>query len=172
MWLFLASLTKNGCAYQFTHFFTYTIMEVAFIPKWLIKYISSNSTRQYEVNILISNILIISLFILFNHTLLRVMNAVPHFCLFDKILGIQCPVCGMTRAFCELSQSNIKEAIQLNLSSLFVASFFIFQIPLRICSLCKPQMQKNISKISKVFSYFVIIVIVANWLINLIISYL
>ena len=139
-------------------------MEIAILPKWLVKYISSDSSYQYEANILISNVLIIIVFALFGGLLLDMVNILPHFCLFEKITGIQCPVCGITRAFCELSKGNIVQACKLNLSSIFIALFFISQIPLRIYSICNPHRQKNIIKISRLFGRFVFIVIVVNWL--------
>ena len=147
-------------------------MEIAIFPRWLIRYISLNERNQYDVNILISNLFIIIIFIIFKDRLLVIANALPHFCLFDKITGVQCPVCGITRAFCELSKGNIFQACKLNLSSLFVVSFFVFQIPLRIFSLYKPKKQKIVANISKIFSWLVLLVIVINWLINLIIEYL
>jgi hypothetical protein len=145
-------------------------MEIALIPQWLIRYIFSDNNSQYEANILISNVLIIAVFILLGNVLLGMVNAIPHFCLFDYIIGVQCPVCGITRAFCELSRANIVAAYKLNLSSLFVALFFVIQIPLRICSLCKPQMRKRITKISKMLSRSVVIIIILNWSVNLMVG--
>ena len=145
-------------------------MEIAIIPKWLIRYVSLNERNQYEVNILISSLLIVTTFAVFKDTLLIIANALPHFCLFDKITGVQCPVCGITRAFCELSKGNIIQACKLNLSSLLVVAFFVFQIPLRVYSLYNPEKQEFATNISKIFSRLVLVVIVVNWLINLIMS--
>jgi len=144
-------------------------MEVAIIPEWLFKLLSLDERKKYEANVLISNLLIIIAFAIFGSRLLILANELPHFCLFNKIIGIPCPVCGITRAFCELSKGNITQAYYLNLSSLFVASFFVFQIPLRICSLYKPETQKIVTKISKTLGRLVLVIIVANWLINIII---
>lgn len=108
------------------------------------------------------------MFIVFKDILIVIANALPHFCLFDKITGVQCPVCGITRAFCELSKGNISRAYHLNVSSLFVASFFVSQIPLRTCSLWKPEAWIIVNNISKIFSRLVLVAIVVNWLIKLI----
>ena len=147
-------------------------MEIAIIPKWLIKHISFNERNHYEANILISTLFILIMFIVFKDTLLVVANALPHFCLFEKVTGVPCPVCGIIRAFCELSNGNILQAYHLNLSSLIIASFFIAQIPLRICSLYKHETQKKVTSISKILSRLVLAVIIINWLINLKIRYL
>ncbi|MBK9246743.1 MAG: DUF2752 domain-containing protein [Ignavibacteria bacterium] len=65
------------------------------------------------------------------------MNSIPHFCLFDKIFNYECPVCGTTRAFCDLSAGNITSAIRLNYSSMFVAVYIALQIPFRLITLTK-----------------------------------
>ena len=146
-------------------------MEIAIIPKWLLKFISSDSSYQYESNILISNLFIISVFTLFKNLLPEIVNALPHFCLFETITGIQCPACGIIRAFFELSKGNIVQACKLNFSSIFVALFFVSQVPLRIFSLCNPQLQSNITKISRWFSWVVLVVMAVNWFIYLAIRF-
>lgn len=142
-------------------------MEISIIPKWLMSYLSKNYLIQYQMNILISNILIITIFVLFRNSLLDFLSYIPHFCLFDKLIGIECPVCGTTRAFCEIAKGNLQKAFSLNLSSFFVASFFLFQIPLRLFSLYREKSIKRINIISRRLSYVVLAVIVANWLLNM-----
>jgi len=143
-------------------------MEIAIIPKWLIRYVYLNEKKSYEANLLISNLFIITVFFLFKDTLLLIANSLPHFCLFDKITGAPCPVCGITRSLCEISNGNFMQAYKLNLASFFVISFFVLQIPLRICSLYKPETQNIVNKISKIFSRLVLVAILMNWIINLI----
>ena len=142
-------------------------MEVSIIPRWLIRYFSDNCLRQININILISNILIIAIFVLFRNSLLDILNYIPHFCLFDKLIGIECPVCGTTRAFCEIATGNIRHAYNLNFSSFFVASFFIFQIPLRLFSLLKDKPVDKINMISKYYGNIVLIVILVNWILRI-----
>ncbi len=143
-------------------------MEITIIPKWLIKYVSSDFESQYDVNIILSNILIIGLFIIWGDKLLVLANKLPHFCLFDKVVGVQCPVCGVTRAFCKLSDGHIAEAGKLNFSVFFIVLFFVVQIPLRFFSLCKPQKRNLIISISKISNWVVLCAIIIIWLINLI----
>jgi hypothetical protein len=142
-------------------------MEISIIPKWLMSYLSKNYLIQYQMNILISNILIITIFVLLRNSLLDFLSYIPHFCLFDKLIGIECPVCGTTRAFCEIAKGNLQKALSLNLSSFFVALFFLFQIPLRLFSLYREKSIKRINLISRRLSYVVLAVIVANWLLNM-----
>jgi len=142
-------------------------MEISFIPRWLIKYFSKDYFRQNDLNILISNVFIICVFILFKNTLIYFLNLIPHFCLIDKIFGIECPVCGTLRAFCELSKGNIIKAYYFNFSSLFVASFFIFQIPLRLYSLIKQDVTKKVNLVSKNIGNILFLIILSAWVIQL-----
>lgn len=130
-------------------------------------YLSKNYLIQYQMNILISNILIVIIFVLFRNSFLGFLSYIPHFCLFDKLIGIECPVCGTTRAFCEIAKGNLPKAFSLNLSSLFVAFFFLFQIPLRLFSLYRMKSIKRINLLSRRLSYIVLAVIVVNWLLNI-----
>ena len=142
-------------------------MEIAIIPKFFIKHLSSDFNRQNDYNILISNLLILFYFAFSGSYLISILNYIPHFCLIDKITGIECPVCGTTRAFCELSSGNLTNAYHLNKTSILVALFFIIQIPLRIISIVGITKSIKINKISKVFSQAILTIILINWIINI-----
>lgn len=145
-------------------------MEIAIIPKWLIKYLSNDYFRQNDYNILISNSLIIIFFLTFKNVLIDFLGYIPHFCLIDKIIGVECPVCGTTRAFCELSKGNLNNAYFLNATSILVALFFISQIPLRLISLINERKSKIINIISKFLSQSILTIILLYWIINLFIN--
>ena len=85
----------------------------------------------------------------------------PHFslCAFRAITGIQCPGCGMTRAFLSLGQLKFKEAIQLNPFSLFLLITMI----LYICIGQSPSWLQN-----KVLIRITLIVVITVWLLRLI----
>ena len=107
------------------------------------------------------------LFIFTGSYLISILNYIPHFCLIDKITGIECPVCGTTRALCELSRGNLTNAFYLNKTSILVALFFIIQIPLRILSIVGITKSITINKISKYFSRVILTIILINWIIKL-----
>jgi hypothetical protein len=145
-------------------------MEIAIIPQFFIRKLTSNFYRQNDYNIILSNLFIIIFFALFSNSLMSILSYIPHFCLIDKLIGFECPVCGTTRAFCEISNGNITSAYQLNATSILVAAFFIIQIPLRLVSIFKEQHTKIINKISKYFSQTILAIILLNWIINLFIN--
>ncbi len=142
-------------------------MDIAIIPNWLIKYLSKGHVKQNNLNILISNLLIILFFLIFRNSIIGFLGHIPHFCIIDKIIGVECPVCGTTRAFCELSKGNLTNAYMLNTTSLLVALFFIAQIPLRLVALTNENKSKTINIISKYASRGVLTIIMLNWIFNL-----
>jgi len=146
-------------------------MVISILPKWLMNYFSKDFLRQNELNILISNIFILSFFVLFKNYLLIFLSYFPHFCLFDKIIGIECPVCGITRAFCEIAKGNLQLAYNLNLSSFFVFFFLLFQIPLRLISLNNEKYIGKINSISRFFSNLILMIILINWIVNVLLKY-
>jgi hypothetical protein len=142
-------------------------MEISFIPRWLIRFFSNDCLRQNDINILISNLLIISIFIIFKNSLMNFLNLLPHFCLFDKLIGVECPVCGTTRAFCEISKGNLSKAYNFNFASFSIAFYFVFQIPLRLFSLLNDGFHKKVNIISKYLGVAVLLIIVVCWVIKM-----
>jgi hypothetical protein len=141
-------------------------MEISILPKWLIKKLSKDIVIQNELNILISSLFIFFIFLILKQNVIELLNYVPHFCLFKKIVNIDCPFCGTTRAFCELANCNYKQALKLNFSSLFIALFLLFQIPLRIVGLCNKLSIEKINLISNYSGKVVFFIIIINWLLN------
>jgi hypothetical protein len=114
--------------------------------------------------------MIILFFLIFKNVLVEFLGYIPHFCLIDNVVGIECPVCGTTRAFCELSNGNLSNAYYLNATSILVALFFISQIPLRLISLINENKSKKINIISKFLSRNILAIILLTWIINLFIN--
>lgn len=139
-------------------------MEIAILPNWIIKYLTQNYSQQNDLNILISNIIIVSFFIIFKDSVIYSMNLIPHFCLIDKLFGIECPFCGTTRAFSELSKGEINNSIHLNFTSIFIALFFIIQIPLRLITLINKKNRIIFYKISKHLSFLILTIILFRWI--------
>lgn len=139
-------------------------MEIALFPQWLVKYISRNRNTQNDWNILISTILILFMFICLKSELISFLNNVPHFCLFDKLTGIQCPFCGTTRAFCAISEGSFNQAITLNASSFLLFIYFFIQIPIRITLIIQPASKLFHPKLSTYFGRGILIFILLNWI--------
>ncbi|WP_394330912.1 DUF2752 domain-containing protein [Aquimarina agarilytica] len=122
---------------------------------------------QNDWNILISTILLLLLFIILKSELISLLNNIPHFCLFDKLIGMQCPFCGTTRAFCAISEGSFNQAITFNTSSIILFIYFFIQIPLRIASLTQQSSNILYHKLSTYFGRGILIFILLNWIFNL-----
>jgi len=145
-------------------------MEISIIPRWILKYLSTDFLRQNDISILLSNLILIGTFILFKNSVVDFLNEIPHFCLIDRLLGVECPVCGITRGFCELSNGNLSKAFTLNSSTFPVALFFILQIPLRIFSLLNRHLRLKINFWSKYLSNTILVLIMVVWITKLLIN--
>ena len=138
-------------------------MEISFLPRWVFKWFSENFARQNDLNILVSSLLILLVFLYVKDFGLAFFDAVPHFCLFLELFDFHCPFCGTTRAFFEMANGNIWNAINYNCGSLFFAFFFILQFPLRVISLTFENLRKVINTFSKKFGNVTLFIFVFNW---------
>ena len=144
-------------------------MEIAIFPRWVLSRFYTDFDSQYQLDILLSNVLIIALFLLFKGQIIEGMNMLPHYCLFDKLFGFECPVCGTTRSLSALASGQIAVAYNLNASSILVGLFFLFQIPLRAVALTEVVSVTSINRISSIVGRVLIAVILISWLVGLII---
>lgn len=142
-------------------------MVISILPTWLLKYLYKDYFKQQDLNILLSNLLIIIIFLSFKNTIIGHLNIIPHFCLFNKLFSIQCPFCVITRAFCELSNTNFAKAFYLNCCSILFALFIILQIPLRFFLLFNEKNRNNINRFSQYFGNAILIITLAIWLFKL-----
>jgi len=142
-------------------------VEISFIPRWLIRCFSDadDYLKLRDINILISNLLIILIFIVFKNHLMSFLNLLPHFCLFDKLTGVECPVCGTIRAFCEIAKGNWVNASNLNVAGYSLAIYFVLQVPIRVICLLKSDLQKRLDNISKYLGYIVLLIFFVSWVI-------
>lgn len=142
-------------------------MDISFFPNWIINYFTKNFYKQNDLNILLSNLFIVFVFILFRNVLIDFLNLIPHFCLFDKLTGNECPVCGITRGLCEISSGNIEKAISYNYSSILIFSIFIFQIIIRLINLSIVQSFEKVKIFSKYYSNIILTCVLVIWIVKI-----
>jgi len=89
-------------------------------------------------------------------------NMLP--CLYKKYLGIECPGCGMQRAFVELLRGNFLESLRVYpalLPTIFMIAFLIFHL------IFKFQKGAMVLKISFIFTASIIVIhFIAKLIIN------
>lgn len=142
-------------------------MEIAFIPAFILKLFSIDESIRNDLNILLSNLLLIVIFVGFGHHLLEVLSYFPHFCLFDRVFGFECPACGVTRAFCEFGEGNIGMGIKKNYAAVLVGVFILMQIPIRLIIILKKESKIVLQKWSRIGSRTIIALLLVNWIITL-----
>lgn len=62
---------------------------------------------------------------------------IPHFCLFEKIIDLKCPFCGITRSFEEIIKLNFLSALKINFMSIVLLTFLIIKPILNYFNLFK-----------------------------------
>lgn len=140
-------------------------MEISIIPGFLIKKISNNNIQQINWNILISTVLVLIVLFFIN---ISFINAIPHFCLFNKLSGLPCPVCGITRSFLSICNFKFLESLNYNPNGLIIIVFFIIQIPMRIIVLFHENSFHLIEKISRIMSRLIIASLLIYWIFHII----
>lgn len=140
-------------------------MEISIIPRFLIREISRNSVQQINWNILLSSLLILSFFMFFPQS---TINTIPHFCLFEKLFGIPCIGCGMTRSMYSIFHLKIVDSLNLNPCGILVILYLFIQILIRILSIWKEHLFPKIQKISNKLNKLLIYTSLLFWIVRII----
>jgi hypothetical protein len=141
-------------------------MEIAIIPRFIIRRLFPEEINQIHANVLLTNILVIVLLV-FWHNDYVYLSSIPHFCIFQKILNIPCPGCGVIRSLFAIAEGSILSAWKYNPAGLFLFFYFFAQIPLRIMALKSHTSKVNITKISQFGSKILISALFLVWIVKL-----
>lgn len=72
---------------------------------------------------------IIILFSVFIYITLNLSSHIPHFCLFERVLDIHCPLCGTTKSIKYLINGDLLNSLKLSLVGIpFILYLFTYQI--------------------------------------------
>jgi len=138
-------------------------MEIAIVPSFIINRLTHNDMQRIHLNILLSSVLILLFFIHTGHSI-GFLNELPHFCLFQKIFGIPCPGCGITRSLIAISELDIATSWQYNPAGCFISLFIIIQIPLRFIAMTFKNIEIIICSFSKYNGNCVVISLLLIWI--------
>jgi hypothetical protein len=140
-------------------------MEIAIIPKFIINRFISDDEIQIHLNVLLSSNFIL-IFLIFIRYVVVGLNGLPHFCLFQRIFGIPCPGCGITRSFIALSELNIASSWHYNPVGIFIILFILIQIPMRVYAMIFINKGESISSLSKILSNLIVLSLLIVWIIR------
>jgi hypothetical protein len=142
-------------------------MEIAIIPRFIVKKLFSDDANQIHADVLMSSMIIIAA-LLFWHNQYDYLSSILHFCVFQKILNSPCPGCGVTRSICAVMEGDLFSAWEHNPSGLFLYCYLIAQIPIRIIALKFHASQGLVSQVSHIGGKIVVFVLLLVWIVRLI----
>lgn len=112
-------------------------MEVAFIPRIILRRFEIEPARYIHVNVLISHALVVSVAIVFAR-FPGGLEMVPHVCLIQYLFNEPCPGCGITRSVLALLQGDFVRAWAFNPIGPLLFLAMVIQVPLRALVLSDP----------------------------------
>ena len=142
-------------------------MDIAIIPKALLYRLGGDPEGCIHLNVLLSHLLLLigaALAICFSVDL----SVVPHVCLFDKLFGIPCPGCGLTRSLFALFVGDIHYAWTLNPAGPMLGTCLVAQLPLRIMALRMENWSRRAFGLSRIMTTGILITLFVNWIYQII----
>ena len=96
-------------------------------------------------------------------------SAIPAMCSTRVLFGIDCPGCGLTRAFIAISHGQFLQAWEFNHASFFVYAFVAAQLPWHLVQLWRLARHRLPIKSNVVYlaPIGLVVVLFVNWLIKL-----
>ena len=99
-------------------------MEIALFPEWLFIWGFVSREQARRLNLLCSGMVVIIVVAL----ALNRLESLPHFCLFQRVLGIPCPGCGILHSLNASFHGDFRRAWTANPAGLMLAVTLLFQI--------------------------------------------
>jgi hypothetical protein len=137
-------------------------MEIAFLPNWILTRLSRNESVQWNLNVLFSCLLLISVVSL--TSAVDITKTFPHVCIVQYLFRIPCPGCGITRSLIALSRLDMGAAWRSNPVGPFLGGFLLFQLPARTLAVYSAPLGRTFNRFSAVASRLLVISLVVVWL--------
>jgi Protein of unknown function (DUF2752) len=99
-------------------------MQIALFPEWLLDLVPLASEQSRWLNLLLSGLFVMVVVTLaFDR-----VESLPHFCLFQRALGIPCPGCGILHSLNASLRCNFRQAWSANPAGLVLALGLMLQV--------------------------------------------
>jgi hypothetical protein len=89
--------------------------------------------------------------------------ALPETCLTHSLFGFDCPACGLTRSFIELSRGNFSGSLTYHNLGWMMALAVVLQIPYR--AFCLWTQRSLAARVSSSFGLAIIVALIGRWMI-------
>ena len=95
----------------------------------------------------------------------------PETCSFKRMVGLDCPGCGLTRCFINLGHGNIQQAVHFNPVGILFFGVVLFQIPYRLLQIVRHRQRRPEIRLGK-FGFWALGLVAAGlvvqWIIKMI----
>ena len=135
-------------------------MEINICPRWVLAKSGLPVEAHHHLGMFLS-----SLFVLL---LPPFLIAVPHVCLFQLLIGIPCPGCGVLHGMAALLKLDFASAYHSNPAALVLAALLVFQIAARPLAIKMASVRLPVAMISQRLSVVVYGSLLAVWICRLI----
>jgi len=131
-------------------------MEVDICPRWLLATLRIPERSRDQVAFFLSTFVVI--------VFLPLIRYIPHFCLMQKLLGIPCPGCGVSRSLMAIARLRPAIAWAANPAGFGIAGLFLFQFVARPIALIFPQTDHFVSDASRRLGNAVLMCLLCVWI--------
>lgn len=139
-------------------------MNILLFPQSLTLRLSRHEGEAVHINALLSVLLIaIVLASIGSNGVTTIVQRLPHFCLFEEILGIHCPGCDMTTAFVALLHFNIYRSIQIQPCTVALVITIFVQSAIRGSHLLRLVSSSQTNQSVEVLNKLFLTVLIAFW---------
>lgn len=90
----------------------------------------------------------------------------PSLCMSKSLFDVDCPGCGLTRSVLCFLQGDLARSLHFHRIGWILAAVIVFQFPYRITALVRKQDYPLGKRFSELFSYVLIFLLIANWLVG------
>jgi len=131
-------------------------MEVDICPRWFLATLRIPERSRDQVAFFLSTFVVI--------VFLPLITYIPHFCLMQKLLGIPCPGCGVSRSLSAIVRLRPAMAWAANPAGFGIAGLFLYQFVARPIALIFPQTDHFVSDTSRRLGNAVLMCLLYVWI--------
>jgi hypothetical protein len=139
-----------------------TIMEIAFLPAWILRRLSDDRAAQVHLNILISCSSLLLIFLLIPG-MIRAVLSVPHVCLMETLLQLPCPACGLSASLLAAGRLDLPSAWSHHPVGPFLVAFVLLQLPARLIALQHAKWERCVVSVSQTLSRLLVAALLVLW---------
>jgi Protein of unknown function (DUF2752) len=134
-------------------------MQIALLPEWLLSCVPLSRVQARPMNLLLSGVFVITVVAL----ALDHLERLPHFCLFQRALGIPCPGCGILHSLNASFRCDFRNAWMANPAGLVLAFGLMLQVSSSALALVGSSVSRSAATVENTFGKAFVLVAVAVW---------